>query len=136
LSLLFLLTTGTPTLVLDEEEEEDDLEKEFERELEKRKLQTSLSNLDKLSDQGAKVKIQVKFPDGTQHKFRIGVVRNYFFLLLTRQEDPFSKLFDTLAKNQPGKKLILQFDGESLSPADTPQDLDMEDGDLIDARFA
>eukprot|EP01127_Copromyxa_protea_P019015 TRINITY_DN6093_c0_g3_i2.p1 TRINITY_DN6093_c0_g3~~TRINITY_DN6093_c0_g3_i2.p1 ORF type:complete len:361 (+),score=65.01 TRINITY_DN6093_c0_g3_i2:132-1085(+) len=104
----------------DEGEDEDEEAKEFERELEMMKAQ---ANPEKAKDEN-KIKLRVKFPDAPERKFRIGI------------DDTFSKIYDSINKENPGKKLILLFEGESLEPSDTPGDMDMEGGEQIDARFA
>jgi len=51
--------------------------------------------------------------------------------------DPKKKFSELIAKipTQPGKKIKLEFDGETLKPTDTPATHDMEDEDLIDVVY-
>ena len=52
--------------------------------------------------------------------------------------ETFSKLAEWLAQqwpSEPGSQLQLVFDGERLSAEATPQAMELEDDDCLDARF-
>ncbi|QDZ21615.1 Rad60-SLD domain-containing protein [Chloropicon primus] len=50
--------------------------------------------------------------------------------------DKFSKVFEAIGGILGGgKKFVLSFDGEQLDPGMTPQELDMEDEDLVDVHL-
>jgi len=62
---------------------------------------------------------------GEEFKFRI------------QKTDPFSKIIHAVATKQKvlEKLVVLKFEGEVLKPKTTPEDFDMEDGELIDAHI-
>jgi hypothetical protein len=51
-----------------------------------------------------------------------------------KQTDHFSKLFKVYADltKLPLEKLLFRFDGDEISPNDTPKELDMEEGYIIE----
>ena len=52
------------------------------------------------------------------------------------QTDPLKKAMDAFAKEMGvSVKLSFSFDGDPISPTQTAEDFDMEDGDCIDARL-
>ena len=55
----------------------------------------------------------------------------------TPQMDPLGKVMTAFAAalEVPVSQLQFTFDGESVSPDQTPSDLDMEHDDIIDARL-
>lgn len=52
------------------------------------------------------------------------------------KKDPLAVLFDSFCKQQKldPHQILFSFDGTSLLPSSTPLELEMEDGDLIDAK--
>ena len=65
----------------------------------------------------------------------IGEQRVKATMLMT---NTFSKLTEWLAlqwPSEPGSQLQLFFDGDWLSAGATPQDMELEDDDVLDARF-
>jgi hypothetical protein len=57
-----------------------------------------------------------------------------FFYVCLLQDDKFDKLFKAYArkaKRNPSD-LTFVFDGDKIDPASTPEDLDLEDGDMIE----
>lgn len=53
------------------------------------------------------------------------------------QTDPLKKAMDAFAKEMGVSvdKLSFSIDGDPISPTQTAEDFDMEDGDCIDARL-
>jgi len=106
-----------------EPEEEDPTDKEIEKEIEK-KIESAIQTKLK-ADEDAKnnsIKLSVRTQNQELFKFKI------------QKTDPFSKIIAAVASKQnlPPEKIKLKFEGDTLSPNDTPNDLDMENGDLID----
>jgi len=92
----------------------------------KKKIESAIQTK-MIADKEAKnnaVKLSVRTPV-QQFKFKI------------QKSDPFSKIITAVASKQniAIEKIKLKFEGETLSPSDTPNDLDMENGDLIDVHI-
>jgi len=68
-------------------------------------------------------------------KVRLGTEQPNKFRL--KKSAPLEKIFQALAEKKKVEptRVKLMFDGESISPEQTPEDLDMEDEDLIDASI-
>jgi len=77
--------------------------------------------LDAKADEGS-VKLKVR-SGNKEERFKLG------------KDDQFQKLFDAFCSrvNLPNKNVKFMFDGRVLDPRSTPEALDMEDDDLIDA---
>jgi len=77
--------------------------------------------LDVKGDEGS-VKLKVR-SGNKEERFKLG------------KDDQFQKLFDAFCSrvNLPNKNVKFMFDGRVLDPRSTPETLDMEDDDLIDA---
>jgi len=114
------------TIALDdipnEPEEADPTDKEIEKEIEKKiesAIQTKLKANEEAKNNSIKLSVRTQKEN---FKFKI------------QKTDPFSKIIAAVASKQnlPPEKIKLKFEGETLSPNDTPNDHDMENGDLID----
>jgi len=70
------------------------------------------------------IKLTVRTANGDDFKFRM------------QRTDAFSKMIKSIASKQDvnQKSVVLKFEGEDLKSENTPEDFDMEDGDLIDAH--
>mmetsp|Transcript_5941 Transcript_5941/g.26295 ORF Transcript_5941/g.26295 Transcript_5941/m.26295 type:complete len:93 (+) Transcript_5941:62-340(+) len=76
-------------------------------------------------DKGDHINLKVKDQDNSEVHFKV------------RQTTKFEKIFTAFCSRkslQPGAVRFL-FDGQRINPTQTPQDLDMEDGDSIDAMM-
>eukprot|EP01126_Amoeba_proteus_P050725 TRINITY_DN6015_c0_g2_i2.p1 TRINITY_DN6015_c0_g2~~TRINITY_DN6015_c0_g2_i2.p1 ORF type:complete len:160 (-),score=56.11 TRINITY_DN6015_c0_g2_i2:250-729(-) len=80
---------------------------------------TTTTNLDK---DLSKIKLSIRIPEKHDTKLRIC------------PDDPLSKVIDKLTLDH-GKKVKLFFDGRLLKGSETPNDLELEDGDLLDATL-
>lgn len=125
-------TTITPlpskTISLEDEPNQGDvdtIEKEIEKEIEQ-KLESALQTKLKADEEAKNNSIKLSVRNQTnQFKFKI------------QKTDPFSKIIAAVAAKQgiSVDKIKLKFEGDTLSPDDTPNDLDMENGDLIDLHI-
>mmetsp|Transcript_4029 Transcript_4029/g.18393 ORF Transcript_4029/g.18393 Transcript_4029/m.18393 type:complete len:93 (+) Transcript_4029:94-372(+) len=80
---------------------------------------------DKKEDKGDHINLKVKDQDNSEVHFKV------------RQTTKFEKIFTAFCSRkslQPGAVRFL-FDGQRINPTQTPQELDMEDGDSIDAMM-
>jgi len=70
--------------------------------------------------------LTVRTANGDEFKFRM------------QRTDTFSKMIQKIASKQnvPEKSIKLKFEGEDLKSKLTPEEFDMEDGDLIDAHVS
>jgi len=105
--------------VTDEEDIALQLDRQIQEKVEKNKQKEEESRKNS-------IKITVKSADGEEFKFRM------------QKTDPFSKMILAVAtKRGVSEKVIaLKFEGEVLKPKCTPEDFDMEDGDLIDLHVS
>jgi hypothetical protein len=80
---------------------------------------------DEVEDRGEKIGINVRCGQTETLKFNLGM------------NDPFEKLINGVSKKKglPKDKIKLVFDGSALNPKQTPEDLDMEDDDLVELKI-
>ncbi len=80
---------------------------------------------EEVEDRGEKISIQVRIGKEEVLKFNIGT------------KNTFEKLMNGISKKKgiPKEQFKLLFDGQSLKPNQTPEDLDMEDDDLIELKM-
>jgi len=98
-----------------EEELEQQLEKKLKENEEKKKQREENS-----------IKINVRTAGGAEFKFRM------------QKTDVFAKVMQAVAQKQNvlEKYVVLKFEGDTIKPKHTPENFDMEDGDLIDAHIS
>jgi len=107
--------------------EPDITEKELEKEI-SQKIESAIQTKLK-ADEEAKInaiKLSVR-TDSNQQTFKFKI----------QKTDPFLKIITAVATKQNilPEKIKLKFEGETLSPSSTPNDFDMENGDLIDVHI-
>jgi small ubiquitin-related modifier len=79
--------------------------------------------MDEVKDENTHINITVKTQNNESVQFKI------------KRTTPFKKVFKAFAEKQgkPEASLKFSFDGNRIEPDVTPNDLEMEDGDSIDA---
>jgi len=105
---------------IEEPETQDEEMAAYLRELDAKILQTQAEAVEE------RIQIGVKFSQNEKKMYRL------------RPKDPFSKLIAKIIEKggvPAGKKLKLIFDGAGIDPSECPADHDMEDDDLLDAKF-
>jgi hypothetical protein len=113
----------SPKEVVLEESDEDDDGAEYKRQLDQLIMETQTNNKPEKGNGPKKMLLHVCIPGQVKHqKFKM------------EPSEKFAKIIESIY-SEIGKKIKLQFEGETIEPNSCPNDYDMEGGEQIDAKF-
>jgi hypothetical protein len=111
----------TPEVVLEESDDDDGAD--YKRQLDQLIMETQTNNKPEKGNGPKKLLLHVCIPGQVKHqKFKM------------EPTEKFAKIIESIY-SEIGKKIKLQFEGETISPNSCPNDYDMEGGEQIDGKF-